>query len=217
MSKGSSWFSQTALRRVLSAAIVVAATALLLSLVGCEINARKDEANGKKDVEIKTPFGDMNVKNRADAKDTGLPVYPGATVKPSDDKDDEGKGQAQVSLSMFGMKIAVVSYLSDDAPDKVVAWYRNELKPMGTFVECTGKSNDIGSVNMHESGHDDQLDKPVTCEHNDAGGSREVTQLKMGTEGNQRVVAIGTRKDGKPGSEFALVRVIIGKHSGETL
>jgi hypothetical protein len=219
MSKEFGWFTETPLRRVLSVAVVVAATALLLSLAGCSISEHKDEGSGKKDVEIKTPFGDMNVKNRADAKDTGLPLYPGATLKPSE-KGDEGKGQAQVSLDMFGMKIAVVSYLSNDAPDKVVAWYRNELKPMGTFVECAS-SGDIGNVGAHydtkDSDSEDKLNKPVSCEHADTGGSRKVTQLKMGTEGNQRIVAVGDRKDGKPGSEFALVRVIIGKHTGETL
>ena len=212
------WFTETPLRRVLSAVVVLAATLLLLSLTGCEINTQRDEANGKKDVEIKTPFGDLNVKNRADAKDTGLPVYPSATLKPAD-KDEQNKGQASVSMNMFGLKLAVVSYVSDDPTDKVLAWYRGELKPMGTFVECTNHG-DIGNINAHydtkDKDSEDQLNKPVSCEHDSGGDSRQVTQLKMGTQGNQRIVAIGARKDGKPGTEFALVRVIVGKHA-ETL
>lgn len=216
MSREMSWFTETPVRRVLGALTVVAAVAVLLSLAGCEINANKDEKSGKKDVEIKTPFGDLNVKNQADPRDTGLPVYPGAVVKQDEHGNDKEK--ASVSMNMFGLKLSVVAFTSDDAPDKVVAWYRSQLKPMGTFVECTGHG-DIGNVGAHYDTKDkdieSKLSTPVSCDKSDGGG-RQVTQFKMGTEGNQRIVAIGERKDGKPGSEFALVRVILGKHA-ETL
>src|SRR5437763_311660 len=108
--------------------------ALVLSLAGCEMNVHKDEANGNKNVEINTPFGDLKVKNQADAKDTGLPVYPGATPKAADDEHG-GKGNATVSLSVLSMKIAVLSFVSDDSPDKVASWYREQLKPVGRFIE----------------------------------------------------------------------------------
>src|SRR3954465_4964862 len=88
--------------------------ALVLTLAGCEMSVNKDEAKGNKNVEINTPFGDLKVKNRADAKDTGLPAHPAATIKPSDRDDKSDKGQASVSMSLFGLKVAVVSYVSDD-------------------------------------------------------------------------------------------------------
>ena len=211
------WFTETPLRRVLGALTVVAAVALLLSLAGCSINANKDEKSGKKDVEIKTPFGDLNVKNQADPKDTGLPVYPGAVVK--QDEHGNEKEKASVSMNMFGMKLAVVAFTSDDSPDKVLAWYREQMKPMGTFIECSG-SGDIGNVGAHydtkDKDSDEQLQKPVSCDKDSGDHGRKVTQLKMGTNGNQRIVAIGERKDGKPGTEFALVRVVLGK-KGDTL
>lgn len=214
VNKEFNWFTTSPWRRVLGALTVIAGAALLLSLAGCEMNVNKDEANGKKGVEINTPFGDMKVKNQADAKDTGLPVYPGATIKPAD-RGDDGKGQATVSMNLFGLKVAVVSYVSDDSPDKVLAWYREQLKPMGRFVECTGSGRDVG--NVHADTKDDDEDKAVTCDKSTDHTGRKITELKMGTERNQKVVALGERKDGKPGTEFALVRVIVGKGKEGTI
>ncbi|MDP9267570.1 MAG: hypothetical protein M3P27_04490 [Acidobacteriota bacterium] len=221
---GIKWFTRptltaSPLRRVLGAATVVASAALLLSLAGCEIN--KTDKEGKKGVEINTPFGDLKVKNQAEAKDTGLPVYPGASLKPND-KGNGDKNQATVSLSLFGLKVAVVSYVTDDSPDKVVTWYRDQLKPMGKTIECTGSGRDIGDVDIHSGKKDnndkDDEDSPVTCDKQTGHSGRKTTEFKMGTERNQRVVAISERKDGKPGAEFALVRVIVGKNpEGDTL
>jgi hypothetical protein len=212
------WSAETPLRRVFAALAVILAAVLLLSVTGCEINTSKNDASGKKNVEIKTPFGDMKVNNSAEAKDTGLPVYPGATIRPSESGD---KAQANVSMSVggFGMKLAVIAYNSDDAPDKVVGWYREQLKPMGSFIECTGWG-DVGNVGRRndKDKDDDALDKPVSCDKQGVSGNgRKVTELKLGTEGNQKIVAVSERKDGKPGSEFALVRVQLRGGKGDTL
>ena len=213
---GFNWFTETPWRRALGAVVVVVGAALLLSLSGCNMDIKKDEASGKKNVEISTPFGDLNVKNQADPKDTGLPVYPGATLKPSRHEDGE-KEQATVSMSLFGMHLAVLSYLSDDPPEKVAAWYREQMKGMTNYVECSRNDGDVGNVDIHSNPSGDDLDKPVSCRGNTSAGGRKVTELKAGTQGNQRVVAIATREDGKPGTQFALVRVqLAGKH-GETM
>ena len=211
------WLTGSPFHRALGALTVVAAAALLLSLAGCEMSVDKgDGKGGNKNVEINTPFGDLKVKNEADAKDTGLPVYPGATPKPAEHGAD--KSQAKVSLSLFGLKVAVVSYVSDDAPDKVAAWYREQLKPLGKVVECTGSGRDVGEVHMDTKDDKDDEDKPVTCDSESNHTGRKVTEFKMGTQRNQKVVAISERKDGKPGSEFALVRVQVGKSvKGDTL
>jgi hypothetical protein len=208
------WFTKSPLRRAVGAATVLGGAALLLSLAGCDVAVHKDEAHGKKAVEINTPFGDLKVKNQAEGKDTGLPVYPSATLKPEHGDD---KSNASVSLSLFGLKVVVASYVTDDSPDKVLAWSREQLKPMGRFVECAG-SGDVGNVTMHpnDKSKGDEEDQPVTCDKENRNNGRKVTELKVGTERNQRIVGVSERKDGKVGTEFALVRVIIGKASGET-
>lgn len=208
------WFTESPLRRCLGALAVAAAAALLLSIAGCNMSVQKDEAAGKKKVEIETPFGDLKVKNEASAKDTGLPVYPGAQVK--EDRHDGDNEKASVSMSLFGLKVAVISYTSADSPDKVLAWYREQMKPMGHFIECTG-SGDVGNVSMHRDS-DDDADQPVKCDKESSRSGRKVVELKLGTERNQKIVAVSERKDGKPGSEFALVRVQIGKDmKGDTI
>jgi hypothetical protein len=209
------WFTESPLRRVVGALVVLAGAALLLSITGCSMSVDKNDERGGKKVSIETPFGDMKVRDEASAKDTGLPVYPGATPKPHKQGDDD-KGQASVSMSMFGLKVAVVSFVSDDDPAKVIAWYRSELKPLGRVVECTESGDDVGNASVHGDS-DDADDKPVSCDNKTRHGSREITQFKMGTERNQKVVAIAKRKDGKSGAEFALVRVIVGKGKGDSI
>lgn len=200
------WFTATPLRRILGAAVIVTGAALLLSTTGCNMSINKDEAGGKKNVEINTPFGDFKVKNQAEAKDTGLPVYPGATAKREQDDDKNGNGS--VSLSLFGLKVVVASYVTDDPQDKVLSWYRDQIKPT-RFIECSG-TGDSGNFTINGKKNGDE-DGPVTCEKENQHNGAKVTELKMGTQRNQKIVAVRDRKDGKPGTEFALVRVIVGK------
>ncbi len=212
---GVKWFTENPWRRALGAVVVVLGAALLLSLSGCNMDVKNKGEN--KDVSITTPFGDLNVKNKADVKETGLPLYPGATPKPSKHEDGD-KEQATVSMSMFGMRIAVLSYVSDDPPEKVAAWYRDQMKGMTNFVECSRNGGDIGNVDVHEDSKGADLDKPVTCKGSNSGSGRKVTEFKAGVEGNQKVVAVATREDGKAGTQFALVRVQLGgKHGGDTM
>ena len=64
-------------------------TAALLLLVACSVNVKKDNNGQDKNVDINTPFGGIHVNNSADVRDTGLPVYPGARVKPKNGDHDE--------------------------------------------------------------------------------------------------------------------------------
>ncbi|HTK95926.1 MAG TPA: hypothetical protein VL382_09835, partial [Terriglobales bacterium] len=78
-------------------------------------------------------------------------------------------------------------------------------------------TGDIGKIDMKDEG-EKGLDKPVSCEKTSYNGNgRKVSELKLGTEGNQKVVAVGEREDGKPGSQFALVRVVLRGAKGDTL
>src|SRR5436853_7652169 len=81
--------------------LLMAFAALLCALVlsGCSIHTseRKDSTGKSEDVDIRTPFGSISVKeNSTDAKDTGLQLYPGARPK-SDSGDD--KHSANVNIS----------------------------------------------------------------------------------------------------------------------
>ena len=160
----------------------------------------QDSDSGDKNVDVRSPVGDLHLGKDADAKKVGVPLYPGARLKTG----DEHKDQANLSMvtDAFGMKLIVANYVADDDPAKVVDFYRDKLKKYGKVLECHSQKHG-GDVSMHEDYKDDDKDnksKELKCDEN----SGPVTELKVGTEDNQRVVAIEPG-DGNKGSSFALV------------
>jgi hypothetical protein len=175
----------------------VAAVCGSLTTAGCKIS---NQGSGQdKKVSIEAPGASLKVDTGTAANDTGLQLYPGAQEKHGTGDD---KNRAHVSLNMPFLKVNVVAlkYTSDDAPEKILAFYRSKLGSYGTVVECKGGGQDV------EVGSGRGLDSPVSCGkgHNHSG---EIS-LKAGTEGNQHVVSV--KPSGK-GSEFSLVYVRLGK------
>lgn len=168
----------------------------LVALSGCSISARHDtQGSDDKDVDIKTPLGSLSVhKGATDPKETGLALYPGAQVK----KDFEGEGSANVNISspFLGVKVVALKYRSDDAPEKVLAFYRKDMAKYGKVLDCSG------GFTMRYRHH--EQDAEVTCDQDRGSGHEYTRELKVGTENNQRIVAI---KPSGSGSEFALVYV----------
>ena len=176
---------------------VMPAILSLFALTGCSVTTH-DKGNGKKDdVDIKTPFGSLSVKeNASDIKDTGLSPYPGARAAKDDDDDRHHSANVNISSSLFGLKVVALKYESDDPSDKVLSFYRKEMGKYGKVVDCTGGFN----MNFH---HRDK-DAEVTCDDHNGSDHGYKEELKVGTENNQRVVAIKPRNGG---SEFTLVYV----------
>jgi len=168
-------------------------TPALLLLMACSVNVKKDNNGQDKNVDISTPFGGIHVNNNADARDTGLGVYPGARVKPKNGEHDEKSANVELSAGDYGLKVVAVEYLTDDAPAKVIAYYQGELKKYGKVLLCHSSHGN----NYSYSGDSDEL----KCEGDNSG---KTTELKAGTKGNQRIVAVNP--EGK-GSDFALVYV----------
>jgi hypothetical protein len=168
---------------------------MLAGMNGCSISASKDEKTGKdKNVDIRTPFGSLSVhKGASDIKDTGLAAYPGARLR--QDTDDNESANVNISSSVFGLKVVAMKYQSSDAPDKILAFYRKDMAKYGKVLDCTG------GFNMSFRRHD--RDSEVTCD-NDGSDHSYHEELKVGTEHNQRIVAV---KPSGAGSEFAVVYV----------
>lgn len=167
----------------------------LFTLSACSVNVKKNEEGQDKNVDIKTPFGEIHVDKGADVRDTGLPVYAGARLK-HQDNNDEKSANVNISTSAFGIRVVAVEYESDDAPSKVIAFYKDQLKKFGNVLEC------------HTSGHNfnpnpdgDHNSEQLKCEGDNTGNTIE---LKAGTRSNQHIVSI--EPQGK-GSDFALVYV----------
>jgi len=181
----------------------------LCALQACSINVDKgDNKEGAKHVDIQSPLGDLHVSDKADIRDAGLSVYPGATPAPTESRDEEKSANVNLALPGFQLKVVAAEFLSDDAPEKIVAYYDKELQKFGKPIQCHGAYSSGGDVESH--GHDD-LSKPVTC---DKMGHGDGLELKVGTEGNQHIVAV---KPNSKGTRFALVYVRIHTGEGSTI
>jgi len=175
------------------------------------VHVSKDEHGNDKKVDIESPFGGIHVRTNADAKDTGIPVYPGARLKP-ETEHNQSSANVNISSEFFGVKVVAVAFESDDPPAKVLDFYRDKLKTYGNVLECKGGYGHT-SAKPGES-------KELTCGNEDAnvvhnamrnathdaatGGSGEGTELKVGTTDHAHVVEVKPRGDG---STFSLVYI----------
>lgn len=187
--------AQSICRNSFSLALISSISVLTLS--ACSVNVKKSENGQDKNVDIRTPIGGIHVSKGADARDIGLSIYPGARLKQEENDDNEKSANVNLSFGSFGLKVVAIEYESDDAPDKVISFYRNELRRYGVVVECHTHKHG-GNVSIKNRGHSDS--ESLSCD--DDGGSN--VELKTGTKRNQRVVAIEPRDKG---CKFALVRV----------
>ena len=175
----------------------------VLALSAC-VNVRKSD-NGD-NVDVKTPFGSVSVRtDQVKPEETGLSVYPGSRLVPKHGHDHD---QANVNIaSPWGqLKVIALNYHSDDAPEKVLDWYRKDLQQKyGKVLECKG-----GDVSLH--GRDEDQGNQLTCgsERSNgkdfaySSGDRNTLELKTGTNDKQHIVAVKP-EDG--GSNIALVYV----------
>jgi hypothetical protein len=185
-----------------SRALLAACLLTLLTLPGCSVNVKKDENGEDKKVDIETPIGRIHVDKNAKARDTGLPVYPGAHLKEKEENGDEKSANVNISSGLFGVKVVAVEYLSNDPPAKLIAYYRDQLKKYGNVLECH-TSHQGGNVNVHSGGGDSKDSKELKCEGDNDG---KVIELKVGTRQNQHIVSVQPGDNDK-GSDFALVFV----------
>jgi hypothetical protein len=190
--------------RAITGVSLIALVATLVISSACSINVKdKDDENGDTRVDIKSPVGDLHVSEQVDIRDSGLSVYPGARPAPKEDSSNDKSANVNISLRGFQLKVVAAEFLSDDAPDKVIAYYDKELGKFGKPIQCHGWN----TGQTYASGGDDVMSRQVSC-GTDAGG--QSIELKVGTEGNQHLVSV---KPNNKGSRFALV--YIRMHTGK--
>jgi hypothetical protein len=180
---------------------ILAAVSLagVVLLPACSVDVKK-EANGQdKQVDIKSLVGGIHVSKQADAADTGLAIYPGARLKQKDSDGSDKSANVNISGFGFGIKVVALEYESDDDPDKVLSFYKDQLKKYGKVLEC----HNVGHMNLDTnfgSHGDDSASSELTC----SGDSGHETELKVGKKDDQHIVEV--KQEGK-GSSFALVYV----------
>jgi hypothetical protein len=193
---------------------IAAAFSLLVLLPACSLNVKKNEKGGGEKVDIQTPVGGIHVSQDANPRDTGLATYPGARPKEKSSQHDGNNANVNISSGFFGIKVVAIEFVSDDPPEKVAAFYRDQLKKYGAVLEChtDNPHQDAGDVDVDLGKDDKSKSKKLTCER-DSGKSLE---LKVGTKDNQHVVSISPQDKGK-GTDFALVFVQARGSSKDTI
>ncbi|HSY93875.1 MAG TPA: hypothetical protein VK812_21125 [Candidatus Binatus sp.] len=172
------------------------ATLAALFLPACSVNVKREQNGEDKQVDIDTPVGGIHVSKDANVADVGLAVYPGARLKQDDHDGNDKSANVNISSFGFGLKVVALEYQSNDSPDKLIAYYKDQLKKYGKVLECHTSHFEVHP----DVKHSDHSSHELTCEQS---GGNDV-ELKVGTEENQHIVAV--ESDGK-GSSFSLVYV----------
>lgn len=186
------------MRRIeIGISILAVAIVAVMLWPACSVNVHKQKDGGDdKQVDIQTPIGGIHVSDDANAQDAGLPVYPGAHLKPKDASGDNQSANVNLSGFGFGLKVVALEYESNDSPEKVVAFYNGQLKKYGSVLVChTSSVNYSADMKGSDSGP-----TALTCE----SSSGPNVELKVGTKENQHIVAV--EPEGK-GSSFSLVYI----------
>jgi hypothetical protein len=188
---------------------VAAAFALALAFPTFSAAQKPDNPDQDKHLDIRTSAGDLHLGNDGDAGKVGLPLYPGA--RPKHDDDNKNAVNLGILTDALGIKLVIASYESDDAPGRIVDYYRDKLKKFGKVLEChTHKHSGDVHADVDDKDDKDDHSRALKCDGDNSG---PVTELKVGTKNNQHVVAIEPRSS--DGATFALVYVHVRDKEGE--
>src|SRR5271154_3186201 len=138
-------------RSILAGAFAIAA------LIPASAQTQKSDNSKDDSFDVRSSVGDLHLGKDANAQKAGLPLYPGARPKQEKDNDPINFG---ILSESFGFKVVVAKYESDDAPDKVIAYYRDKLKKKyGKVLECHTREHGGGA---HFD--DDKDSKQLKCD-----------------------------------------------------
>jgi len=170
--------------------IVMAGVVAAIVLVTACVVVREDEDGDTTRVAISTPVGGLAARTGENAGNTGLPVYPGAQRSRDEHEGDADRASVSIGTPWFGLHVIAAEYESLDAPERILGFYREEMKKFGAVTECRGEVD-------FRNGRADCRSRP----------SSEDVQLVAGTEERHRIVSVKPRREG---SEFALVSIQTG-------
>ena len=171
-------------------AIAIAAVVPALALATACAVAHEEEDGKTTRVAISTPVGALAARTGDNAGDTGLPVYPGAQVSRDGSGGHSERANVAIGTPWFGLRVVAAEYESGESPERILDFYRDQLKSFGPVTECRGDVN-------FKNGLPECRSQP---------GSDHV-QLLTGTEQRHRMVSVQPRGSG---TEFALISIQMG-------
>ena len=158
----------------------------ILLVAALPLAAQDNKDSGKGDTEMGRNSIGFIASKEASAKDVGLPLYPGA--RPHKDTSDES---AAVRLGLWGgnsgFKLAVLKLESNDAPERVAAFYRKALTKSGKVLDCSDAAKATSEKAKSNSTNE------LSCEEDRPDKGEFV--LKAGTKEEQHVVGVQASGD----------------------
>ncbi len=153
-----------------------------LAVSGCHVQVDKDQNGQEKNVRVDTPFGGVHVRSdQTTAADLGLPAYPGAQLA----SDNQGDKSADVHLG-FGpwqLHVEVVTYMTPDAQQKVIAFYKSAMGRFGDVITCQGNTA-VGTPSVTSEG--------LTC--NEEHKRIEVNGVDLNDHGSGFTLRAGSKR-----------------------
>ena len=165
----------------LRVARVIVLGSLLVTVLSSAAQDKKESATTKPGKD-KTSMGFI-LSEEASAKEVGLPLYPGARPH-KDASDDSPAVQLGLWGTSSGFKLVVLKLESNDAPEKVAAFYRKALAKYGKVLNCADASQAAGDKGKSDSSTE------LNCDGDRPEGGELV--LKAGTKEKQHIVGIKT-------------------------
>jgi hypothetical protein len=175
--------------RIHPAIAMAAVTPALLLATACAVVREEDDGKTTR-VAISTPVGDLAARLGDNKGDTGLPIYPGAQLSRGRADGNSERANVAIGTPWFGLRVIAAEYESGDSPERILDFYRDELRTFGAVTECRGDVN-------FKNGHPECRPQP---------GSDDV-QFLVGTEERHRMVSVKPRGRG---TRFALVSIQMG-------
>jgi hypothetical protein len=162
-----------------------------LSLAALPLGAQNKKESSDKDQN----GAGLIVSAKATAKEVGLPIYPGARPH-----KDEGEKSSDLKMGLWGstigFKLVVLKMESNDAPEKVAAFYQKALAKYGMVMNCTNSSSPVEDKGKNKPS------KSLECGDDKPENGGQL--FKAGTKEKQHIV--GVQPNGQ-GSIFQLVYV----------
>ncbi|MGE5326252.1 MAG: hypothetical protein ACM3NO_04380, partial [Deltaproteobacteria bacterium] len=126
----------------------------------------------------------LTLNDNATAKDVGLPIYPRS--KPHKEKSNDSPS---ANLGLWGggsgFRLSIVKMVTEDSPDKVVAFYKKALSKYGKVLDCSNASP--GQREADDSG-------ALTC--GDDKPDKGEMLFKAGTKERQHIVSVQPKGQG---------------------
>jgi hypothetical protein len=174
-------------------AVLLAATA---TLALAALSAGTAYAGETSKVSLKGFGAGINVDPSPKIEETGLPLYPGASLDRGRHRGEDGDHGDGVNLNLwfgsYGLKVVVVKLKSEDNAADVERFYQQALASYGEVLDCTDSRRGESAAERRAIAKANKNSSVLTCGDTllNKSSRRDGKFLKVGTKAKQYAVAI---------------------------